>query len=479
MSSPPPHPTPTNPLKRPSISSSASQPLGTNPKRPRMHPLRQTSFPASIDNDQRTFSATSDAGSVTGSFTGSLGGTSADGVFLGAAKKGKRGRKSKAEKEREREQREDAASLRGETRLGSVDADGMSVRAGGTARGDAAGEDGDEDEDFDDEGELLRGEEGVTDTEAEKKNLALLVDAFNPIQSERYDLFKRAKLRKETLRRIVNHALSQSVPASVVTTINGFTKVFAGEIIEKARTVQAEWAIAHDQAARAAFDAEEAEAEARAAEAAARAAASATPATGGQGQSPPQPPVKREHSDSNRSTPIPPSLSSPMPQQQGSQPSTPSISGLPTQQQQGQQPPPARPKREFKPPPNPHRGQLLPSHLREALRRYKRDGEGGGVGFSGLKPSLPSRTQRATANPGLERKSKNAIVEAATAADETNSLRAMDLVVLASMLVEIDLHLTDEHSQDIHDCKEDDDLRGCMEEEDQASVFGQWGSESD
>ncbi|KAF4173253.1 hypothetical protein CNMCM8694_003676 [Aspergillus lentulus] len=473
MSSPPPHPTPTNPLKRPSISSSASQPLGSNPKRPRMHPLRQTSFPASIDNDQRTFSATSDAGSVTGSFTGSLGGTSADGVFLGAAKKGKRGRKSKAEKEREREQREDAASLRGEARLGSVDADGMSVRAGGPARGDAAGDDGDEDEDFDDEGELLRGEEGVTDTEAEKKNLALLVDAFNPIQSERYDLFKRAKLRKETLRRIVNHALSQSVPASVVTTINGFTKVFAGEIIEKARTVQAEWAIAHDQAARAAFDAEEAEAEARAAEAAAKAAASATPATGGQGKSPPQPSVKREHSDSNRSTPIPPSSSSPMPQQQVSQPSTPSLSGLP-QQQQEQQHPPARPKREFKPPPNPHRGQLLPSHLREALRRYKRDGEGGGVGFSGL-----TRRNEPLASPDLERKSKNIIVEAATATDKTNSLRAVDLVVLASVLIKVDLHLTDEHSEYIHDSEENDDLGGCVEEEDQAGVFGHGGFESD
>ncbi|KAF4293771.1 hypothetical protein CNMCM8686_005279 [Aspergillus fumigatus] len=251
----------------------------------------------------------------------------------------------------------------------------MRGRFGLEPRGCEAEEEGDEDEDFDDEGELLRGEEGVTDTEAEKKNLALLVDAFNPIQSERYDLFKRAKLRKETLRRIVNHALSQSVPASVVTTINGFTKVFAGEIIEKARTVQAEWAIAHDQAARAAFDAEEAEAEARAAEAAARE---------GQGQSQPQTSVKKEHSDSNRSTPIPPSSSSPMPQQQASQPSTPSVSGPPQQQQQEQQPPPARPKREFKPPPNPHRGQLLPSHLREALRRYKRDGEGGGVGFSGL-----------------------------------------------------------------------------------------------
>ncbi|EAW14741.1 transcription initiation factor TFIID subunit 11 family protein [Aspergillus clavatus NRRL 1] len=384
MSSPPPH-QPTNPLKRPSLSSSASQPLGSNPKRPRMHPLRQTSFPATVDTDR----AFSDAGSVTGSFTGSLGGTSADGVFLGAARKGKRGRKSKAEKERERERelREEAGSVRGgEARVGSVDGDAMSVKGGGGGRGEAAGEDADEEDDFEYEGELLGGEEeGVKDTEAEKKNLALLVDAFNPIQSERYDLFKRAKLRKETLRRIVNHALSQSVPASVVTTINGFTKVFAGEIIEKARTVQAEWAIAHDQAARAAFDAEEAAAEARAAEAAARATATAgtpvtgagTPVPGSQGlqHSQPQSFVKQEPSDSNRSTPVPPSSASPMPG-----PYPPSQQ----QQQQQQQKPPPRPKREFKPPPNPHRGQLLPCHLREALRRYKRDSEGGGVGFSGL-----------------------------------------------------------------------------------------------
>lgn len=111
----------------------------------------------------------------------------------------------------------------------------------------------------------------------------------------------------------MNHALSQSVPASVVTTINGFTKVFAGEIIEKARTVQLQWAEAHDQAAKAAFERELAE-------------------------------NGITEANVNASTRQP----------------------------------------EFRPPPNPHRGQLLPAHLREALRRYKRDGEGGGVGFSGL-----------------------------------------------------------------------------------------------
>jgi transcription initiation factor TFIID subunit 11 len=186
----------------------------------------------------------------------------------------------------------------------------------------------------------------------------LLVDAFNPLQSERYDLFKRAKLRKETLRRIVNHALSQSVPASVVTTINGFTKVFAGEMIEKARTIQAEWAEAHDQAAIAAFEAEEAVAMTKAA----NTPGSATPGPSG------HPQVKQEPSD---------------------HPSFPHVRASATPGPVGSQQPvngSSQPRREriFKLPPNPHRGQLLPSHLREALRRWKRDGEGGGVGFSGL-----------------------------------------------------------------------------------------------
>lgn len=96
----------------------------------------------------------------------------------------KRGRKSKAEKERERE---DAASMRGmETRVGSVDAEG-SVRGGpsGGGGGGAGGgaDDGDDDDDFDDEVELLGREDGATDTEAEKKNLAyvlfvLMVDGW-------------------------------------------------------------------------------------------------------------------------------------------------------------------------------------------------------------------------------------------------------------------------------------------------------------
>lgn len=105
---------------------------------------------------------------MTGSFTGSLGGASADGVF---ARGKKRGRKSKAEKERERE-REDALSFRGGdgTRFGSADAEG-SVRGGMGGGGGGGADDADEEED-EDEGELFGREEGMTDTETEKKNLA-------------------------------------------------------------------------------------------------------------------------------------------------------------------------------------------------------------------------------------------------------------------------------------------------------------------
>lgn len=364
-----------------------------------MHPLRQTSFPTSLDQE-RSFGATSDAGSITGSFTGSLGGTSADGVFSAARGK-KRGRKSKAEKERERE---DAMSTRtGDAgRGGSADVEG-SMR-GGIGGGGGADE-GDEDDD-DDEGDLLGRDEGTTDVEAEKKNLAyvlrfylfpewdanvcflgggsILVEAFNPQQSERYDLFKRAKLRKESLRRIVNHALSQSVPASVVTTVNGFTKVFAGEMIEKARTVQAEWADAHDQAARAAFEAEE-EAADKAAQAKALTTSTetktATPTPSGT-PVPQSNGIKKESPDISRpgsaNLQNNPSSASPAPANHAVSSSSIQHPG------QNSTPISARPRREFRPPPNPHRGQLLPSHMREALRRFKRDGESGGVGFSGL-----------------------------------------------------------------------------------------------
>lgn len=141
-----------------------------------MHPLRQTSFPTTLDISG-SFGGTSDAGSINDSFTGSLGGASGDGLLSTGGTRGKkRGRKSKAEKEREREREEALSSRAGR----SVDGEGVSGRGGpvpGGGGGGGAVEEVEEDED-DDEGELLGREEGATDTEAEKKNLAYVGSSF-------------------------------------------------------------------------------------------------------------------------------------------------------------------------------------------------------------------------------------------------------------------------------------------------------------
>ncbi len=109
----------------------------------------------------------------------------------------------------------------------------------------------------------------------------------------------------------MNQTLSQSVPQSIITTVNGYTKIFIGELIDRARDVQDEWL-----------------------------AASPTLPTGG-----------------------------------------PNVGNLAVEAsngaaQEGHTDVNVVHERD--------RGPLTPDHLREALRRYKKDRDGGGVGFQGL-----------------------------------------------------------------------------------------------
>ncbi|KAM5441532.1 transcription initiation factor TFIID subunit 11 [Microsporum ferrugineum] len=370
-----------NPKKRLSIASTSSNPPA-NLKRQRTHPLRQTSFPISADNDPRVYTGASsrseaDAASVTGSFTGSFAG-SVSGSTVGG--RGKR-RKSKKDKDV-------AASVKGgaeSTAGGRADA-ATSVK-GGMGQGD---EDGDiEDDDFIDEPEVDGG--AAVDAAAEKKNLAILMDAFNPEQSSRYDFFKRAKLNKPTLRKIVNQTLSQSVPPNVVTTIGGYTKVFIGEIIEKARTIQDEWADAFDAAAIAEAEAEEAEKQRKQKEKEDKEkennTSQATPQVNGDDLNMPQVKSESPHengtNDSIAGIQPAPLSSTPVPS-----PAQAPVTGIRIASGVNSpilldEPLPA-PKKAIKLPPNPHRGPLLPSHIREALRRYKLSAQGDNVGFSGL-----------------------------------------------------------------------------------------------
>ncbi|KAI4244190.1 MAG: hypothetical protein LQ352_006904 [Teloschistes flavicans] len=210
-----------NPKKRPALSVTSHPPAAkrrkpTNPSQSSTpatsHPLRQTSFPpeeSAIDTGERSPSVGSNITGYRSAMTS----------VAGKPPPKKRGRKRKI----------DQASL--------ISGDKAPAKDASSAAGPLA----DEPEEDDDEADADEGVSAEQDKEQKRKdiaNLSVLVAAFNPDQNYRYEAMRRTKFRKEVLRRIVNQTVSQSVPPSVVTAISGYTKLWVGTLIERARDVQ-------------------------------------------------------------------------------------------------------------------------------------------------------------------------------------------------------------------------------------------------
>lgn len=140
----------------------------------------------------------------------------------------------------------------------------------------------------------------------------------------------------------MNQTLSQSVPAGIVTSVSGYTKLFIGELIERARDVQTEWLAASSLAPKDGF------------------------------VSKPAKPAGQVKDSSLSSKVSSNGLRTPQDTQEATQ------SSFGTQGGDG-----AGATRRFDVK-EMDKGPLLPDHLREALRRYKRDREGGSTGFQGL-----------------------------------------------------------------------------------------------
>ena len=138
-------------------------------------------------------------------------------------------------------------------------------------------------------------------------------------------------------RQIANFTLAQSVPAPVITTINGYTKTFIGTLIERAREVQQQWA-----------------------------ALETPPPTPRRQQRVSIDPTDFHAENPNNemafaegtSNAVDPALL---------------LGDEGTKQAEKQ---------------NRDLGPLLPDHLREALRRHRRDGEGNATGLSGFSVGL-------------------------------------------------------------------------------------------
>ena len=136
---------------------------------------------------------------------------------------------------------------------------------------------------------------------------------------------------------IANFTLAQSVPAPVITTINGYTKTFIGTLIERAREVQQQWA-----------------------------AIETPPATPQRQQQ-----ITIDPTDFNAKNPDNDAVFA-----QGSSSSIDPALLL------GEDEPVEAVKQKK------HLGPLLPDHFREALRRYRRDGDGNATGLTGFSVGL-------------------------------------------------------------------------------------------
>ncbi|RMZ88033.1 hypothetical protein DV736_g4738, partial [Chaetothyriales sp. CBS 134916] len=167
---------------------------------------------------------------------------------------------------------------------------------------------------------------------AAKEREIRLTKTLDPDASARYAAYLTAKLDGTTIKRMANATCSQSLTKNPLWAIAFYTKYFTAEIIERAREVQIEYAKVYETT-------RETQAKWRVDE------------------------LERLEKEAE--------------------------GGLGVQEKMLAQRDIARLKKEVKEYlPNPHRGGLLPDHLREALRRYKADGEGGGVGMEGLSHPL-------------------------------------------------------------------------------------------
>ncbi|KAI1006802.1 hypothetical protein K3495_g1420 [Podosphaera aphanis] len=98
-----------------------------------------------------------------------------------------------------------------------------------------------EDEDTSQELVVKPSESSKDDRVKEERRRHLLTRAFNPEQWQRYEAWRSSKLSDSVVRRVVNQTLSQSAPQQVILAVRSVAKIFAGDLIERARKVQTEW----------------------------------------------------------------------------------------------------------------------------------------------------------------------------------------------------------------------------------------------
>lgn len=74
--------------------------------------------------------------------------------------------------------------------------------------------------------------------EFEREKTRLLLSNFDEEQMNRYEAFRRANVNRSSVKKFASAILNQTITHNVAVTLSGMSKVFVGEIVEKAREVQ-------------------------------------------------------------------------------------------------------------------------------------------------------------------------------------------------------------------------------------------------
>ncbi|KAJ2333337.1 transcription initiation factor TFIID subunit 11 [Coemansia sp. RSA 2681] len=108
---------------------------------------------------------------------------------------------------------------------------------------DGAADDMEEDDDDDAQMDRLRGsadEDTLNLIKQSKEEIKELWDQMSEDQRQRFDVYRRAALNKGSIKKLVGHILNQQVTPTLTFVVAGFSKVFVGEIVERAVQVQSE-----------------------------------------------------------------------------------------------------------------------------------------------------------------------------------------------------------------------------------------------
>jgi len=102
-------------------------------------------------------------------------------------------------------------------------------------------EEGKEEDDEEETFAVVTKEDKASVAEYERQRCAKLLDMLEKAQLERYEVYRRSTFKKSVMKRLVSSLAGGSIKEQTAISMSGITKIFVGELVEKARQIMVQW----------------------------------------------------------------------------------------------------------------------------------------------------------------------------------------------------------------------------------------------